>query len=126
MAATFSTDSLTMIRGDTFTFDAQLFRADGRVFDITGAKVYFTMKLSAVQPDADSLCQLYSPSNGVTIIDALAGRITVKVPPIATRALQDGNVKCPADIQVIEANGDITTVDMMTITVIPDITRALT
>lgn len=115
---------VTMYRGDTRLLDFVITRA-GVVVDLTNATVWFTAKRSLTDADVDAVFQLYSPSNGVQITGATYGEVRVTIPPSATDALTKSEALY-WDLQVKEANGNISTTASGTLLVKLDVTRTTT
>lgn len=116
-----------MKRGDTFKLpDIYAKTSTGVTINLTGAKVWFTVKRAHAQFDTAAVhrADTTDGSGHVTIADAASGRITAKMPAIATVGFADGKQGLVYDVQVKDSAGDIFTVDEGTITVTPDVTRA--
>lgn len=116
----------TMYRGDTFVLDAQV-KKDGVPVNITGWKVWFTAKRTYVEPDNVAVMRHDSDAlGGVTITDAVNGKVRVVTSPNATAGFPDGPVKLVYDLQTKDLANNIFTVETGTLTVLPDVTRATT
>lgn len=93
--------------------------------NLTGGKVTFTAKYYDTDFDQNAVWQLDTALlGGVVITSAVGGKISVTGAPIKSYAFPDGPVNLVFDIQVILA-GRVTTVEAGTLTVYPDITRAI-
>jgi hypothetical protein len=92
--------------GDDYDHDFTLQR-DGVVFNLTGAKIWFTVKEASVEADAAAKLQLDSATPAdVEITDAAAGEFTVHFQQDATTDLEG---KWDYDIQVLTAAGEVIT-----------------
>ena len=115
-----STQNLqSFYRGDSREYLITFTDADSAVIDITGWTVYFTVKLSYMDADADAkitkdITTHYDPTNGQTKITLLTTDTDID----------------PAnyyyDIQAKKAAGDIFTVMAGRIEILSDITRRMT
>lgn len=122
-------------RGDTWTLKVQVTQlpdgapdgAFGVPVNITGYKIYFTVKRYITDPDAYAVFQSNSAdlTNNVTITDALNGKVTCKMPSSKTVNFPDGQVVLLYDVAVIDLAGNVSTVDSGTVTIVPDVTRAV-
>lgn len=118
-------------RGDTIKLRSQIFGSDKKPLDLTGCKVWFTLKYRVQDSDAAALAQVTTDSSvpvggGVTILDAKNGQIGIRVPPAATSGLADQTWELPYDIQVKDPTEDIATAETGTIIIDADVTRAIT
>lgn len=125
----------TMYRGDTFVFEVQVFQA--RLFNqpedaptppqnITGWKMWFTAKYSTADYDNAAVSQLDNGAlGGVVFVDPTIGRAEITMPALATLQFPDGPVALVYDVQVQDAIGRISTVEVGTLTVNPDATRRI-
>ena len=117
----------TMYRGDTLVLNIQVKDQYGAPKNITGGRLFFTMKYTVVDMDNMAIAALTStPANGIVIVSAPGGTATVTMPPITTRSFADGPTTCVYDVQLIEQTGQVTTVEAGTVTVLPDVSRAIT
>lgn len=98
---------LMVVQGETYVFDVHAVRDEVPV-DLTGAKVWFTMKKNRRDVDASALVQHDSSdsSQQVRIINAVSGVIRVKLVPTDTVNLAPSYY--PYDVQVKEADGTVT------------------
>lgn len=119
--------ALTMKRGDTLKFKT-IVRIDDVVVDITGWKVWYTVKQSYAELDANATfrADTTDATGAVAITNGPAGEITVKMPPSATFGMADTDVTLYYDVQVKNLDDEVSTVDSGTIVVSPDVTRATT
>ena len=115
---------LVAIRGDTNIFNITVIRGDA-VLNITGSKVWFTAKVNKEDVDSSAIIKLDSSTPDVNIYAPVQGRVQVKIPPSATEGLDD-DLALHYDVQLKEANGDITTIATGILRIEPDITRSIT
>lgn len=116
----------TMRRGDTHIIRYEVKDGDGRPYDLTGAKLWFTAKSSVHNPDAQAEIALDTAAlGGVVITSALQGLARVTIPPITTRSFADGPVRLAFDFQLKDALGVIATLEFGELVVSPDVTRAI-
>ena len=122
-----------MARGDTFIFQVQVLQPPAGAppgtppvpTNITGWFLWFTAKYTYVDPDSRAVSALTSASSAVTITQPVSGTVVITMPPIATYAFPDGPVKLVYDVQGKDTSGNIYTIETGTITVYPDVTRAI-
>lgn len=114
-------------RGDTLRLLVAVKTATGGAMNLTGAKVWFTVKPTYATFDTEAVVVANSDdgSGDVVITDAENGLVTCRMQPISTRSFPDGDVTLLYDVQVKDAAGDVSTVDEGTITVKPDLSRAI-
>jgi hypothetical protein len=132
----------TMARGDTLSYNAQVFQhpQTGRYVsvdvlaqppegyapaNITGFKLWFTAKNNLQDADTQAVSQLSTTTSGITITTPTVGQYSVAMPALATAAFPDGPVALFYDVQLMDGSGNIYTIDGGTLTVSPDVTRAL-
>lgn len=116
---------LEMFRGDHFVYDAVV-RVGGSVQNVTGWDFWFTAKQAKSLPDnLATIRQDTAALGGITITDAPSGKVRVTAPPVATYGLPDGDVLLYYDLQGRDGTGTIRTVDVGTLVVHPDVTRAI-
>lgn len=118
----------TMFRGDSLVFEVQILQSDGcSPQNITGWAVWFTAKDSYGIPDSQAQIRLGNvlPLTGITITSAPEGKLQVVVPPSATLNFPDTPAKLFYDVQVRDGAGKVFTVELGTLTVRPDVTRAI-
>lgn len=112
---------LKIRRGDTTTITLN-YTLNGVAVDLTGSTVYFTVKPTLPTDDSDDSTAVITeevtshsdPTNGQTVIPLSATQTTVTA----------GGYYY--DIQVKDASGNITTIDVGTVKVLPDVTRRTT
>lgn len=122
-----------MVRGDDLVFDVFAKKPDPQTgvlvaVNLTAGKAYFTAKRSITVADevADIRLGSAAPLAGVTIVVPTAGQVRIDVPPLATKGFQNDDVTLAYDVEVVEASGQVTTVQRGTLVVSPDVTRATT
>jgi hypothetical protein len=122
----------TMYRGDTYAFDIQVTKRSagseiGVPENITDWKLWFTAKRTYSDWDSMAAVRLSSePNDGIIFIDPVNGKAEITIPPVKTVGYPDGPVVLVYDVQAKDTNGRIFTVEGGTLTVIPDVTRAIT
>lgn len=114
--------SLTVKRGDTIDLEVPILRDDVAV-DLTGADIWFTAKRRLTDADADAVAQKSIGSGIVVVGDAADGTVLVTLDPADTDSLTKQTV-LTCDIQLVEADGRVTTVASGTLTVELDATRS--
>lgn len=116
-----STFALTVKRGDTIDLEVTATRA-GAPVDLTGADIWCTGKRNLKDADADAVFQK-KIGDGVAIVDADAGEALVTLDPADTASLtKQTTLYC--DVQLVEADGRVTTIASGTLTVELDATVA--
>ena len=115
---------IDMTRGDTPVF-LMNFTAD-----LTGAKIWFTAKHAHTDADNAAVIALSSPSTGISILSVgPPGQARIRIPSNATSALVTPALPRPLtlvyDIQLLEADGTVTTVQQGNLHIRSDITRAI-
>ena len=124
-----------MMRGDTLVIDYKVFKdattglpvpgAVGQIFDLTGSKAWWTAKNNVVVQDNEAVFQRTStPANGIVFTDAVQGKLRVTIDPANTRAMPDQVTALVYDLQIQTPAGAIVTLEMGTMVIVPDITRA--
>jgi len=116
-----------MTRGDTFRLEASIKNQFGANKNITGAKVWFTVKREVIDFDTMAVFRADSSdgSGDVVITDATTGRVSIRMPANKTLFFPDTNVVLVFDVQILDASGIVITVERGTITVEPDVTRTI-
>lgn len=115
------TGNFSITRGDSHIESWVLTDASGSAVDITGGKLYLTIKNA--QNDADpGVLQLTSPSSGITIDDAAAGEVTLTITATQSDALTP--LDYFYDIQYKDSAGLVSTLANARLTVLADITRS--
>lgn len=114
--------AITAKRGDTIDLEVAVTRNDAAV-DLTGADCWFTAKRRLSDADADALIQK-TLGSGITVIgNAADGNLLVTIDPEDTDSLTRQTVLY-CDVQLLEADGRVTTVASGTLTVELDVTRS--
>lgn len=117
--------NLTMVRGDTFEFDASV-TLNGSALDLTGAGVKFTAKYNLTDADPGVLQvatgQGAVPLSGITVATPANGVAHVCLAPNKTSALASHTLLLFYDLQVTLADGSIRTVSTGQLKIIPDVT----
>lgn len=98
--------------------------------DLTGAKVWFTVKESSVEDDAEAKLQLTSDSSDeIEITDAAASELTVKFRGDAAQEIKrtrDLEGEWQYDMQVLLSSGKVVTVVRGVIEFLSNLTRSIT
>jgi hypothetical protein len=118
----------TMYRGDSATFDVAVVDAAGAALNLTGTKLWFTVKRWISDLDSHAIVQKTSDSAGqVTLADQTAdpGKATIKVLPADTASLGADTTTLVWDVQILDGAGEMHTVADGSLTVKPDVTRAI-
>lgn len=116
----------TMFRGDTLAWDLEIGNpSTGGPLNLTSTTIWFTAKHNYVDPDIRAAIKCSTDNDGVVITDVVRGKARVTIDPIKTRSFPDGPVKLVYDIQIKDAGGAVTTIEAGTITVWPDVSRAI-
>lgn len=113
--------NLKMVRGDTYIFDATIM-LNGVPVDLTGGIVRMTAKWALSDSDVNAVFQLSTATSGITVTSTTAGEIRVTIPSSATSSLPAKKVELPYDIQFVNSAGDIYTVLLGTLVIVPDAT----
>ncbi len=115
-------------RGDTITIEWDLLDSNGAPVNLgaTGVKVWFTINPTIPHLATDPvLFQATLLNGGITIVGLpQAGKIRVVVPASTTYFLTDGIEKLYYDLQVLDADTRVSTVEKGRFFLSPDITRA--
>ena len=117
--------NISMFRGDTQILDLTVTQ-DGVPVNIAGSTIWMTAKLSVDDLDIQAIFQVKTPTD-IVIVNPAAGTAKITVPASATESMviEKGTVvSLVYDIQVKTSTDVISTVDVGTITIRPDITRA--
>ena len=117
-----------MLRGDTFRLKVHVKNQYGAEKNITGSKVWFTVKCRFTDQDALAVSRADSTdaSGDVVITDATRGYVDVRMQAFKTVTFPDTPVALVYDVQVLDASGDVITVERGLLTVTPDVTRTTT
>jgi len=106
-----------LFRGDSREFSLTFSDDDGKPIDITGWKVYFTLKDSEGDPDSEAILRKDVTDHH----DAEAGNTRIHLDPSDTNGVQPGEYHF--DFQIKKPNGDILTVAKGEMRILTDITR---
>jgi hypothetical protein len=126
-------NQLSIVRGDTFLFTITCTRPDSngvaQLVDLTGSKIFFTLKYAKADADPGFL-QRTSPLSGgfgINILDqtSFKGQAQVILAPADTSALTGDITTFYYDVEVVEANGRVSTVLEDTANVLADVTKAV-
>lgn len=112
-------------KGDTIIFDVYVTRGEDPV-DLTGGKVWFTVKRNSRDLDEDSLIYLNSavdPAQVRIIAPATNGQIRVELEPADTVDIKDTYL--PYDVQIRESDGAISTIEYGTIELRKNVTQSV-
>jgi len=114
--------NFTITRGDTYKENWVIKDESGTPINITGGKLYFTLKNSVSDPDPGALQLTSATGEGITITDAPNGAATMTMTSAQTAAL---NVQTYYyDIQYKSSSGEIFTLARGTMTVESDVTQS--
>lgn len=120
---------LTARRGDTFLHAGVVMDAAETPENLTGGKLWFTMKESVRDDDGAAVASAYwvsgGASDGITVTNAATGAFVLALPPDVTTTWQ-GDRTYQYDVQYRSSSGRVTTVDRGTVAVESDVTRRLT
>jgi hypothetical protein len=97
-------------------------------YNLSGVTIWFTAKPTPAEQDVDAPIRLDNADlGGVTVISpAAGGTFSATAPPVATVSFPDGDVVLEYDVQIQDTMGNLFTVEKGNLTVVADITRALT
>jgi len=117
---------LSMYRGDTLKHSTTLRDSSGVAQNLTGWKVWWTVKQYVSDPDNQAVHFAASDdgSGDIAVSDAPNGKVAISMPPVKTVAFPDEAVTVVYDIQGKDAGGVVRTFEVGTIIVSPDVTRA--
>ncbi len=116
--------NLTMIRGNSKLFAFPLTDSDGDPIDLTDCTVTMTAKESYTDSDGAAIFQK-TDGDGITVVSAVNGVITVDLEPGDTSSLTGRNVRLVYDIQVQTDAGRVSTPVRGRLTVQPDVTTTI-
>lgn len=135
--------TLTATRGDSKTWAMTFTTPGGSAYDLAGCSVRFTVKRSARHTDAQAVLRQYwseGDESGISLTDpatglasSLAAGILYRTIPAEESAAafqpnyaNDDDLVYVYDVQLTDADGDVTTVETGTLTVSLDVTQATT
>ena len=116
--------NLSMIRGNSKLFAFPLTNSDGDPIDLTGATVTMTAKAAYTDTDAAAVFQK-TEADGITVVSALNGVITVDLDPADTSSLTGKVNRLIYDIQVQDADDRVSTPVRGKLVVQPDVTETI-
>jgi hypothetical protein len=123
MADPFTDFRHNLARGDTCIFDAAITRPPGGpAVDLSGAELVCTGRRTLDEPAGDFVFRL-ELGTGITVTDAAAGRLTVRVPPEATSTLPDWP-SLYVDLELTEPDGRVSTPLRGRLALTPDVSRS--
>jgi hypothetical protein len=117
--------NFTMYRGDTVKLNLAVTSNDV-VFDLTDCNLWMTAKYLYADADAAAIFQKTTGGGGILVTSALSGRAQITIDPEDTDDLPNSKTAILYDVQLEDADGLIFTIAYGTITVLPDVTRAIT
>lgn len=116
--------NLVMVREDDYEFDATAI-LNGNPVNLTGCDLKMTAKWNPYDSDVQAVFQI-GIGSGITITSATLGTFHVKIAHALTESLPIHTVYLPYDIQLVDPAGNIRTLTLGTLKVVPDITLSLT
>lgn len=124
MADPFTDFKQQVARGDTVIFTATITRPPGGPpVDLSGAQIVCTGRRTLDEPAGDFVFRL-ELGTGITVTDAPAGQVQVRIPPEATQDLE-GWPSLYVDLEVTETGGRVSTPLRGRLQLTPDVTRPL-
>lgn len=124
MAAQWTGFQIEIVRGDTTFLDLTVTLA-GVAQNITGWDLWFTAKHRVGDPDNQAVIQKRLSTGGISVVSAAAGTAFVALLPGDTSSLPATTVKLFADVQGKDGAGNIYTLQRGTLTVLADVTDAI-
>lgn len=109
--------NLRATKGDSISLEADVVRViDGvnQPVNLTGASVWFTAKRSYSDDDATAFIRKGTTNttlDGIEVLDATGGQVVINIEPSDTSGLEAGTVMLLWDMQVLEADQTLTTVN---------------
>ena len=118
---------ISMIRGDAGSFlgVATKITNISEPFDLTDCDIIFTAKDDIGDTDNQAVITCDTSDGSITIVDAVNGKFLVYVAPAKTDSMEfvGTNKVLVYDVQVQDADGNVFTVDLGSLTITPDVTR---
>jgi hypothetical protein len=108
-------------RGDNAVISGQAVDSNGAPINVTGYTFTFTARLDRDDPDPAPIVKT-SPT-GVVIVDAVNGKIEVRLAPSDTSALTADTLYV-FDVQLVDGSGNKRTIDDGYLVVLEDVTRS--
>lgn len=121
------TTALTIHQGDDEVLDITVQKPDGTPQDLTGCKLWFYVKASIKDTDADALIKKTTlPGEGITVTDAVNGIAEISIANADTSGFADINLgrELPWGLQALDGSDKITTLANGVITVTKDLILA--
>jgi len=118
--------NFSMFRGDTSILNLAVTQ-DGVPVNIAGATIWMTAKRSVEDPDTKAVFQAKTPDD-IEIVDGAAGLAKITIPAGATASVileHNQPLNLAYDVQIKTATGIVSTIDGGTVTLLPDVTRAI-
>ena len=114
-----------IVRGDDWSFSYTITDADENTVDLRGYTFYFTMKAATTDTDANAALQIskYLDPDGDHATDAQNGIVKLEAASLNTKGINPGVYQY--DLQQLDDSNKVTTLYMGTVTVLPDVTRAI-
>jgi hypothetical protein len=110
-------------RGDTIIFTAAITRPPGGPpVDLSGAQLVCTGRRALDEPASDYVFRL-TLGTGITVTDATAGQVQVRIPPEATNTLADWPTLY-VDLELTETGGRVSTPLRGRLALTPDVSRS--
>lgn len=126
---TTESNKIIIFSGDDRTLSLSVNQSDGSVVDLTGAKIWFTVKNRLADTDADALIQKRNTAAGggdteILVTDAPNGQAQIFIIPTDTEDVDAAIYSY--DIQVILSTGKKHTITRSQFCVKEDVTKAIT
>jgi hypothetical protein len=123
MGLTLPPDGEIWYAGDTIGIDFDLVEGDAETpLDITGAELVFTAKQKSTDADNAFTTIQKNTSNGIEVLDAVNGQITVTLDPADTTNLRSDTTLI-FDLQVTFSDTTVATLITGTLTITGDVTQ---
>lgn len=124
MAGYGSNTNLTMIRGNTESFNIQI-QLNGTPVNITGGTLRLTAKWKITDSDGAAVFTVFSPSSGITITNAANGQASIIIARSLTNinAIPYRRVDLPYDLEYTDSNGNVYTVLYGLLTILPNVSQ---
>jgi len=114
--------NFTIKRGDTVQFSGTITQG-GTALDITGASLWFTAKNQYVDDDVSAIFQK-TIGDGITVVNAAQGLITILLSPSDTTGLSKVKTILVYDLQLKDTNSKIYSIASGNLVVEPDVTNS--
>jgi len=117
---------LRMTRGNTASFLITAVDSTGQPLDLTGAGLWFTVKKRLSDSDVDAVIQKTTDGGGITVSDnPMSGLATIAIDPDDTSGLSTLGQTLHWDLQIVGNTGDIYTLAIGLLRVVPDVTESI-